>query len=127
MTQKRRRQSSTSNAPVPSAQSTNNSSIPENEAQVQDAELADLKIELAATKARCIEQETSIEDLKSRLSGLEKHVGSQLVLMQQSISKCVVVVLTTLSGARISTSRVELANICMLGRTVPINEGSSLV
>ena len=95
MTQKRRRQSSTSNAPVPSAQSTNNSSIPENEDHVQDAELADLKTELAATKARCIEQETSIEDLKSRLSGLEKHVGSQLVLMQQSISKCVVVVTPT--------------------------------
>ena len=98
MPQKRARrssQNSTSIISVPSTQLMNTDSTHEDEGQVQEAVLADLKIELTGTKARCIQLETSIEDLKSRLSGLEKHVGSQLVLIHQSISKSVVVVTPT--------------------------------
>ena len=92
MTRKRLRTPSSSNNAVSSAQSTNPVSTSSDQARLQEEVLADLKCELAATKARCLQQETSIEDLKSRLSGLEKHVGTQLLLMEQNMTKFIVVI-----------------------------------
>ena len=107
---RRSSQNSTSIISVPSTQLMNTDSTHEDEGQVQEAVLADLKFELAATSARCILQETSIEELKSRISGLEKHVGTQLQLMQQTMSKFVVVVTPT-EASEVATHPVPSSRV----------------
>ena len=92
MTQGRRKRTRSSAPPV-IAEARNEEDC---DPRTPELELTAVRSELAATKAKIIRLETSFEELKSRLTGLESHVGTQLQQIQQSLLKFVIITPSTI-------------------------------
>jgi hypothetical protein len=65
--------------------------------KAQELDLAAVRTEQAATKAKLIRLEASFEELRSRLTGLESHVGTQLQQIKQDMLKFVVITPSTIA------------------------------
>ena len=90
MTHLRKRKARTARTPVDKS-ATEVRNQEESHDNAQQSTVSDTGIEQAATKAKLVHLDTSIEELKSRISGLESHVGTQLQQIHQSLLKFVVI------------------------------------